>query len=279
MKTKFQQPFRDLMPPPSQEDVRLLNADIAAHGVCERILISADGEILSGHRRYEADPEAQVEVIEESKDWTSTEKKAFVLKSNTLRRNLDADGKKYVLNQQKLVARELKGEGKKQAEIAKLLGVSQQTVSLWLSAPTKGADKLIHTNTGMNQSRQLATSKQVSEAQNRLASGESQRQVAKDLGLSQPTVSRIASGQTTGKESQQLSKPRIEGELSARRIADEPLQPRSLPTAVDEILKLMRNMEEGLSIEDYERIIEVAQQCVNRQILQDKSSRRKRRQQ
>src|SRR6516162_6247505 len=104
-KVKLSQPFRTLMPSASQEDTRLLNADIAANGVREPILVSADGEILSGHRRYEADPETRVEVIEESKDWTEAEKRAFVLKSNTLRRNLDADGKKYVLDKQKLVDR------------------------------------------------------------------------------------------------------------------------------------------------------------------------------
>jgi ParB-like chromosome segregation protein Spo0J len=212
MKTRFKTPFKDLMPPPSQEEVRLLNADIAANGVHNPILVSADGEILAGHRRYEADSDAPVVVVEESKDWSIAQKRAFVLKENTLRRNLDANGRRDLLQKQKLVARELKDEGKKQKEIASALGVSQQTVSEWLQP--------IHTASGMNSlPKHQATTSEVKEAKERLAAGETQSQVAKDMGLSQPTVSRIAAGQTVGKPAD--NKPAITAEAPSTATTDK----------------------------------------------------------
>jgi predicted transcriptional regulator len=181
--TTLKQPFRDLMPAPSQEEVRLLNADIREHGVLEPIRISENDEILSGHRRYEADNEAAVKVVEGSAAWTQAEKKAFVLKANTLRRHPDAKGREQILRNQKLVAGELKDEGKTQKEIAALLGVAQQTVSLWL----------ITTSAGKNQKpkRPSVTSEQIDQVIENSELGDTQRQIAEEVGLSQSAVSKI----------------------------------------------------------------------------------------
>jgi predicted transcriptional regulator len=192
MRSKFSMPFKDLMPMASQEDARLLQADIAINGVREPVQVSEDGEVLAGHRRYECDPDAEVHVIEGSKAWTKAEKQAFVLKHNTLRRNLDPAGKEYLKQSQASVAFALKAEGKKQEDIARHLGVTQQRVSELLSSVITGTGN----NTTKKQS--LSTKDQAAEAKRLSKQGKTQEQIAQSLGVSRPTVSNLLSGKTAG---------------------------------------------------------------------------------
>jgi transposase len=256
---KFSQPFRDLMPLASAEENRLLAADIAENGVLDSIEVSEDGEILSGHRRYAVDPNAPSRTIKDVK--TQAEKKAYCLKRNTLRRNLDAEGRRHLQESQKAVAAELKAEGKKQREIAKLLGVAQQTVSDWL--------QVIHTGAGMNQddeaaSKRFASRSEVRKILEQREQGLSEREIAENTGLSQSTVHRAVAGETKGRP--EITTERA-GPLSsdkATTISTPPAGPlRSMrPSAKDQVLKLLRELEKELTLEDLEEITNVLQERV-----------------
>jgi predicted transcriptional regulator len=193
-------PFRELMPPPTAEETRLLNADIAENGVREPIVVSSEGEILSGHRRYEADPGAPVQAID-TKGWTKAEKEAFVLKMNTLRRDLDAAGRQHVMREQKRIAHALRDEGRKQGEIAKVLGVPQQTLSDWFRPPDSH-------RSGENQTakRPTVTQQQIEQVVEQAELGDTQRQISQELGISQPTVQRILKENREGQLDNRLQK-------------------------------------------------------------------------
>ena len=64
------------------------------------------------------------------------EKVAYVLRSNMARRNLSPDQKKELRKAMQATAQELAELGYTQQAIGDLLGVSQQTASLWLDITT-----------------------------------------------------------------------------------------------------------------------------------------------
>lgn len=122
--------FAELLPPLSSDEKAALKASIKQHGVRDAILVDEDGNILDGRHRLVIDKNAPRKVV---KGLTEAEKKALVFQTNFARRNLSHDQRKDVLAAMKGVAKELKQEGKTQAKIAGLLGVSRPCVDAWLN--------------------------------------------------------------------------------------------------------------------------------------------------
>lgn len=194
MVERFKTPWADLLPPLSTTEREALRADIGANGVRVPICVDEDDNVLDGHHRYAIDPDCPALVIP---GLTPAEKEAFVYRANFVRRNLSPDERREALTHMKKVAKRLRDEDVvkwTQAEVAKALGVDQATVSRW--QPTTD----MQTHNGCNRTaadeKPDARVKLNKAAQDevvlRLDAGESQAQVARDFGVTQQAVSRLA---------------------------------------------------------------------------------------
>ena len=186
---KLKQPYKDLLPPLSTDELEALKADIKANGVLHPVVIDEDGNILDGHHRYSIDNGAPTITKE---GLTVTQKRAFVIRANFVRRNLSPNQKREIHQAQKALAKELKAEDKKntQASIAATLGVARSTVGTWLDIPNANTGKGNKTET--LDSRVKVGTKAKEEIAARVESGETQSQVAADFGIAQSQVSKIA---------------------------------------------------------------------------------------
>ena len=92
------------------------------------------GDSLDGNHRLKIDPDAPRRVVT---GLTENEKRAFVYRANRTRRNLSPEQKRAQLGELKKIAKALNGEGKKQGEIAALIGIGQSTISEWLNGKAK----------------------------------------------------------------------------------------------------------------------------------------------
>lgn len=193
--------FADLLPPLSSEEFEALRADIEANGVQQKVVVDEDGEVLDGRHRLQIKPDAPRTV---KRGLTPGEKEAFVFRSNFMRRNLSPDQKHEVRQRMKVTAEILRAEDAKkwtQAAVAKELGVSQQCVDAWFNRPptTNGKQKTRSNTTSGKGSkprpdaRVKVSAAQKEEIAERVATGESQAQVAADYKVSQRTVSSVTS--------------------------------------------------------------------------------------
>lgn len=124
-------PYEGLLPPLTSEEKEALRSSIETEGVRYPILVTEDGRILDGHHRHELCPDAPVRVIAGSADWSDARCRAFVIRANLERRNLSADQKKVIRQQQQTLAASLRAEGWTQESIADVLGVDRSTVTRW----------------------------------------------------------------------------------------------------------------------------------------------------
>lgn len=197
---KLKTPYKDLLPCLSTVERETLRADIEANGIYHPILVDEDGNILDGHNRYEIDPDAPVRVVS---GLTESEKRAFVMRMGLNRRNLSPDQTWELRNEQKQIAVDLRKSDPgrwTQEKIARLLGISQQTVSYWFQA-------MRDTNAcnADNPDARVKISKQERlEIKRRLDSNTSrQSELAKEFNVAQSTISRI------GKELDAMHRVRI----------------------------------------------------------------------
>jgi ParB-like chromosome segregation protein Spo0J len=182
----------DLLPPLSTEEFTALKADIKEHGVLHKVFVDEDGEVLDGRHRLKIDPNAPRKVI---RGLSAAEKQAFTLRCNFVRRNLSPDQKRDALVKMKAVALALREEDPKkwtQQAVARELGRSRQTVALWFAdARSKASSGNASKNTPDARVKVSGSAKRA--IAERVGHGEAQAQVAADFGVSQRTVSTIAS--------------------------------------------------------------------------------------
>lgn len=182
-------PYRDVLPPLTTEEKEMLRKSIEREGIRVPCFATEDGRIIDGHNRLEIRPDAPVQTIPGSSDWSDEECLAWVYRSNTERRNLSPDQKHDIRKKQQDAARKLYATGKwTQEKLAELFGVAQQRISDWL---------LHDTGSGSTQhSRVKIPNGQIPIITARLEAGESQNQIAADYGVNRSTICRIAARAT-----------------------------------------------------------------------------------
>ena len=187
---KISTPFVDLLPPLQDAEFEALKADIEANGVHDPIWEDEEGNILDGRHRLKIKPDAPRRV---AKGLTAAEKEAFVFRTNFVRRNLSPAQKEEVDRARKATAKKLASEGKTQAEIGKLLGVSRECVSKWFTREPKSngtsTSRIKHEPKPKSKAKLNKAAKK--EVVRQVHKGKSQAQVGANFGIDQATVSRI----------------------------------------------------------------------------------------
>ncbi len=183
---EYKTPYADELPPLSTEEFDALKADIEANGVIVPVDVDEDGNVLDGHHRLKCDPKAPCRVVRGLSD---AEKLAYVLSSNDRRRNLSPSQKAELLVKKKKLAARLREEDPKrwtQKEVARVLGVARETVRNWFGTNGRKA------NTSVPDARVKVPPKARPFLAERVAKGESVRQVAADFGISDRQARTIA---------------------------------------------------------------------------------------
>jgi transposase-like protein len=185
---KLHTPYKDLLPPLTEEEEMALEADIRTNGQLSPVLIDEANNILDGHHRYQIccriPITVQTKVIPGLRnDW---EKRRIVYKSNFNRRNLDQAAKQEARQQQIEVYRNLRQFDPKTwtlQNIAMECGVHETTVGKWFSNETWLLPK--------QDARRKLTVEQEKQIAESLESGDSTSHVAKKHGVSKGRVSQI----------------------------------------------------------------------------------------
>jgi site-specific DNA-methyltransferase (adenine-specific) len=211
--------LQDILPPLSVEEERALKTSIAEQGILQPILILPSGKIVDGVHRWKILKELKPDKEPPKEILSLDDETAFLLgiTLNIARRQMTPEQIRELQNNlkkdremQKKVALELRKKGKTLEEAAAIVGVTHKTVANW----EKGEDITICKFTNGYNPRDLRmklTQKQKEEIIERVASGESQAQVAADYKISQPRVSRIVK-----KKKENTSQTQIPNELEVK---------------------------------------------------------------
>ena len=183
--TKLKTPYAELLPPLSTEELEALKADLKDNGQRVPIDVDEDGNVLDGHHRYKilkADVKTRI-----VRGLSEDEKLCYAIRANVARRQMTPNQRAELDRKwRKPLAKRLREAGKTQREVAALLGVTQQAVSLWLNIPGTSACKRHTLNVSVK-----VPPKQHKVVAKRVKEGETQKQVAADYGVTQAQVSRI----------------------------------------------------------------------------------------
>ncbi|HSF32516.1 MAG TPA: hypothetical protein VLK82_18850 [Candidatus Tectomicrobia bacterium] len=126
-----------VMPPLSREEYAALKADIAARGVQVPVEYDDEGNILDGFNRVKICQELGLACPQVMRSGlTDAEKRAHAWALNLTRRHLSKAEKRAI-------AKTLRGESWTQERIAQALGLSQATISNWLTEVIN-SDELHH---------------------------------------------------------------------------------------------------------------------------------------
>lgn len=175
-------PFKNILQPLSTDEFNALKADIKRHGVLNPIIVDDCGQILDGHHRYKIDKKAPQKVLA---GLTDAAKKAFVISSNSKRRNLSPEQKAELRAAMIEIAHELAEEGQTQQQIAVQLGVPRPTVAGWFISN-------VDPNKANTPDQRVSVPKDAKPMIiDRIDAGESQANIAADFGISQGRVSQI----------------------------------------------------------------------------------------
>lgn len=188
-------PYADLLPPLSTEEFEALKSDIKERGVLQPILVDEDDNILDGHNRYRIDKNAPRKVVA---GLSELEKQAFVLSSNTKRRNLSPEQKAEIRRVQRELALKLRETDAKrwtQARIGKLFGVRQELICKWMDKSFSKSAKAFKSDARVSVSKQAKA-----EIVERVEAGETQARVAADYSITQARVSQIVKQERTRTE-------------------------------------------------------------------------------
>lgn len=189
------------LPPLSTSEREALTASIKESGGVRAdspIIVDENGDILDGRHRKQIAESLGLPICTsvyqvQGRNATQAEKQAFVYQTNLARRNLSIDQKRGILTAMKDVAASLKAEGKTQEQIGALLGIPRGTIAGWFTP-------IVETNNACNDAaptqapadcRVKVAPAAKKKAAQRVKAGETQAQVAADLGVTQQTVSRI----------------------------------------------------------------------------------------
>lgn len=202
-------PYKDLLPPLSTEERETLKADIKENGILQSIIIDEKENILDGHNRYDIAPRGTNIPTIVLEGLTEAEKKAFVIRSNLQRRNLSPSQKKDLQRTAKKIVGELREEDHKywtQNKLAEVIGYDRSTVSKWLTT------NVTNHNSCKHDSRVKVDPREKPVIVERVASGETQTQIAADYGTTPQAISKIVTEETkkaeTKKEREKAAKKR-----------------------------------------------------------------------
>ena len=169
--------LQSLLPPLSQTERQELEDSIKQEGVKYPILVLPDGRIIDGHHRWLiAGKGCPFEVHD------MPEARAFDLglALNLARRQLSFEQKKEMM-------RQLRQQGKSQKEVAELLDVSHQTISVWENGNNSNIG-----NTSMLDLRTSIPKEERNRIFERHRSGETQTEIAADYKVSRERIGQIA---------------------------------------------------------------------------------------
>jgi site-specific DNA-methyltransferase (adenine-specific) len=209
----------ETLPPLANYEFEVLKASIAEHGILQHILVLPDGRIIDGVHRWKILKELQPDKEPPKEVLSLDDETAFLLgiTLNIARRQMTPEQIRELQNKlkkdremQKKVALELRSKGKTQEEVAAIIGVTQQTISNW----ENGEDMTITKFCNGHNPRDLRiklTPKQKEEIIQRVASGESQAQLAVEYKIDQSRISRIVN-----KKKKNTSQTQIPNELQVK---------------------------------------------------------------
>lgn len=168
------------LPPLSQSDYARLKSSIAQDGQHVSILRNSNtGEIIDGEHRLRICQELGIEPLIEDRDLDTKEATRLKLTLNLARRHLTVEQK------QELV-KELRAQKWTQREIAEVVGVTRKTAR---KLEGKALGKI--PNAFPPDLRYKLTPKHQEEIAERVETGETQRQIAADYGISRQRVGQI----------------------------------------------------------------------------------------
>jgi ParB-like chromosome segregation protein Spo0J len=241
---KLRTPYKNLLPPLTEEEEMALEADIEGRGLLQPILIDESNNVLDGHHRSgiccRLGVKCEIKVIHGFE--TEAEKRLFVIQSNFKRRNLDQIDKAKFRQQQIEIYGQLRQHDPKKwtlDKIAKQCGVDRTTVGKWFSNETSPIPK--------QDGRRKLTVEQEEEITEDLESGRSTSEVAKKHGISKGRVSQIKKTSKPGQESPsdsacledlEMEELIAEGEehLKQALVCFFPFEDEILRVAVDDVL-------------------------------------------
>lgn len=188
--------IQEVLPPLSTIEKERLKRSIELEGIRDAIKVLPDGRIIDGHHRWELSGSKDVPYV----ILDMLEHRAFelALSLNRDRRQMSNEQlkevrRKWAEHRKKLqeLARQLRQEeGLTQAETAERLGIAQQTISDWENEVIHITDDENAGNMYHPDLRFKITKEDRYAIHDRHTDGESQRQIAADYHVSQPTVLR-----------------------------------------------------------------------------------------
>lgn len=190
-----------LLPQLSTLEYELLKSLIVQNGAIVPIEVDENNNTIDGHHRLKIYGELAItDYPKVTRQFNSeTEKLAYVYKINEGRRHLSADQKREILKAKQALALELKKEGKTQEQIAGLLGVAQNTISVWLNGnknttiindDNSSIDNRLYEDASLDK-RNKTTPKIKQTILDMAAQGKTQEQIAAEVKLSQQGVGKI----------------------------------------------------------------------------------------
>lgn len=178
-------PYESVLPPLALEEFEALRAEIEACGEV-RVPIEVDerGRILDGHHRERIARELGIEAPRRVVPGLASdaERRAYAIRANLVRRNLSPSQKADLRDTQRDLAKRLREAGRSQTQIARLLGVAQQTVSDWLGSDTTSGKASVSVQIEKEARPAIVA---------RVAAGESRRQVAADYAVTPRRIGQI----------------------------------------------------------------------------------------
>jgi len=224
-------PYVDLLPPLSSEEFAALKADIDANGQQDPAIVDHEGDILDGNSRYRIlGAKLRTQVLPGCVDMSEAERRAYALRVNLNRRQL-SPGQLTALEKDVLspLANELrwgpdweKGKGRPVrgvAEVGKLLGRPQRTISEWTAKSTSNGDGAVACSP--TRSSQKIAEKDHPKIAARLKGGATQQQVAADMKVSQQRIAQIVKAETKRQTAEAERQKRIKAAAKATRGDDQ----------------------------------------------------------
>jgi len=178
------------LPVLSKTEKESLRESIQKHGVKNRILILLDGRIMDGFHRWEISQELKVDCPHDFVDLNDDDAFALGIVLNVARRQLSFEQIKDIRERQKRIALELRNQGKTQEEVAKIVGVTHQTVDQWENNNVSNASTCNAYNVALDCRLKLPKGAQETIIE-RYKKGETQEQIAANFKIARPRVSQI----------------------------------------------------------------------------------------
>lgn len=182
--------LKDFLPPLASYEQERLKESIKKHGVQHRILILPDDRIIDGVHRWEIAQELNIDCPFTKLELNEDDAFALGISLNIDRRQLSFEQIKVLREKQKEIAFELRKKGKTQEEVAEIVGVPQNTISVWENNDATN----IKTDNGCNVPLDLRISipkKEYPKIYEQYKKGKTQEKIATEYKVSHQRVSKI----------------------------------------------------------------------------------------